>query len=288
MTRHAPATTLLVALALVACGGGSSEAASTETTPPPAEQSHAEATSGDTEAAPPPPAAPPPRIRVVHASSDEAAGSIAVALDSGEPFVTGLSYGNASAYVGVAEGRHSVTVHGGSEDAPSTLGVASDVLESDHAYTVFFVTQGSADAPFALYTGDDDDHPGDDVAGIRFFHAIVGADDVDVCLPGPTTRAPSEPVFADVAPNALGSADALRYADLPAGTEVALQVRAHASPPCHGRAIGVGHFTPEAGVPYTVVAIGRTTGRPRAALQLLVCRDAPSDGSCTAVPLGSR
>lgn len=280
---------LVLALASlsIACGGGASETRATETTPAPP-------SSADTSSEPAPdataaaPASPPPRVRVVHATSDEAAGTVSVALDSGEPFVSSLAYGAASGYVAVDEGRHSIVVHGGSDDAPSTLAVASDVLEADHAYTVFFVTQGAADAPFALYTGDDDDQPGDEVAGVRFFNAIIGGDDVDVCLPGASARATGEPVFADVAPNALGSASGLRYADLPAGDEVALQVRAHGSPPCRGRAIGVARFTPEAGASYTAVAIGRTTGRPRAPLQLLVCRDAPGDGSCTAVPLGSR
>lgn len=281
----------MIACALSACGGGA--AASTETTttttttadPEPTTQGSE--TSSDVAAAPP--AEPAPRMRVVHATSDEAAASVSITLDGRSAVVDALAYGHASPYVDVATGRHSIVVHGPATEGGEgpSLALASDELESAHAYTVFFVTQGSADAPFALYTGDDDDEPGDDVAALRFFNAIIGGDDVDVCLPGGSARAPGEPVFADVAPNALGSANGLRYADLPAGAEVALQVRAHGSPPCRGRMIGIGRFTPTAGTSYTAVAIGRTSGRPRAELQLMVCSDAPADGSCQTVALAS-
>jgi hypothetical protein len=291
-TLRANLRVLFAALALVACGGGSGETRTTETTPDTTETSPPApaATSDAADETPPPPAATAPRVRVIHATNDEAAASISVGIDSdAEPFVASLAYGRASGYVAVAEGRHSVMVYGAESDTGrTTLGLASDVLESDHAYTVFFVTQGAADAPFALYTGDDDDDPGDEVAAIRFFHAIQGVDDVDLCTPGATARAAGTPLFADVARNALGSAANLRYVDLEPAAEVALQVRAHSSDVCHGRLIGVSRFTPTAGISYTAVAIGNPSGRPRAAAQLLICRDAPSgDGGCDTVALAA-
>ncbi len=276
----------LIAFVLHACGGGTTETARTQTTPEP-EASPTPERTPEPEATPPASAAVPPRLRVIHATSDEAAATISVALDSGsDPFITSLAYGNGSGYVAVEEGRHSIIAHGASTDSGApVLGLASDVLEAEHAYTLFFVTQGAADAPFALYTGDDDDQPGEDVAALRFFHAMIGVDDVDVCLPGATARASGEPIFADVAPNSLGTAQGIHYADVPAGESVTIQVRAHGSPPCHGRVVGVARFTPDAGTSYTAVAIGRTTGRPHAALQLLVCSDAPADGACTTVAM---
>lgn len=279
----------LIAFALTACGGGATETRQTETTPHAETTPVAETPTSDETAAPPAAATAPPRIRVIHATSDAAAADVSVGLDSDDPFITSLTYAHGSGYVAVDEGRHSIAVHGASTDSGSpVLGLASDVLEPEHAYTLFFVTQGAADAPFAVYTGDDDDRPGEDVAALRFFHAIIGVDDVDVCLPGATARAAGEALFADVAPNSLGTAQGIHYADLPAGEAVAIQVRAHSSPPCGGRVTGIGRFTPDAGTSYTAVAIGRTTGHPHAALQLLVCSDAPADGACNTFPMPAR
>jgi len=275
---------LLIALALTACGGGAAQthtetagpAATHEEAPPPAE-THQEAAA---------PAAPPPRVRVVDACNDEAAATISASIDSDDPFVASLAYGAASAYVAVAEGRHSITIHGPEAGGNATLGLASDVLEADQAYTVFFVTQGAADAPFALYTGDDDFHAEEDGASLRFFHAIQGVDDVDVCQPG-SGRGAGTPLFADVARNALGSAGGVRYADVATG-EVSIQLRAHSSTVCSGRPIGTGHFTAAAGMTYTAIAIGRPSGRPRAAAQLMICSDAPAgDGTCQTVALSA-
>lgn len=279
-------STVLAASALFACGGGGGGESHAETTPAQTEtttdssgdDTSTTTSSPEVEAAPP--AAAAPRVRVIHATNDEAAAHISVGLDaSGDPFVTSIAYGTGSGYVAVAEGRHSITVHGEND---AVLGLASDVLEAGHAYTVFFVTQGAADAPFALYTGDDDDTPGEDVAAIRFFHAIQGVDDVDFCL---MEGRSASPLFADVAPNALGSSQNLRYVDLPTG-DVTVQLRAHASEVCHGRPVGSAHFSATAGTSYTAIAIGRPSGRPRAPAQLLVCRDAPNgDGGCDAVAL---
>jgi hypothetical protein len=286
-----PIALALFSSALAACGGGAAATQQTETTPAadttPSPEPTAEepASSGESAA----PEAGPPRIRVLHATSDEAASDVTVGLDSDEPVITSLTYAHGSGYVAVDSGRHSIVVHGpATESHTPVLGLASDDLEPEHAYTLFFVTQGAADAPFALYTGDDDDHPGEDVAALRFFHAMIGVDDVDVCLPGATARAAGEPLFADVSPNSLGTSQGIRYADIPAGESVALQVRAHSSPPCAGRMVGTGHFTPTAGTSYTAVAIGRTTGHPHAALQLLVCSDAPADGTCDTVAMPAR
>lgn len=287
---------LFLSSALAACGGGAAE--THEETTPASDTTGSESTSASSEPAPDTqpaaattPSANAPRVRVIHATSDEAAADVSVGLDSDEPFVASLAYGHASGYVAVEEGRHSLVVHGPETETHSpVLGLASDVLEADHAYTLFFVTQGSADAPFALYTGDDDDHPGEDVAALRFFHAMIGVDDVDVCLAGSGRGAAGQPLFADVARNSLGTSQGLRYDDLPAGADVALQVRAHSSPPCGGRMIGVAHFTPTAGTSYTAVAIGRRTGRPAAPMQLMVCTDAPAEGAgaCETVALAAR
>lgn len=282
-------------LALGACGGGGGGGAASETTPESttASSETPASSSGDetasTEAAAP--AAPPPRVRVIHASADANVGAISVSIDSAEPFATGVAYGTASGYVAVASGRHNVYARGAEDESgmAPTLGLASDVLEDEHAYTVFFVTQGSADAPFALYTGDDDDSPPAEGAAIRFFHALEGVDDVDFCTPG-SGRGAGTALFADVARNALGTANGLRYTDLPAGESATVQVRQHSSTVCSGRMIGVAHFPVAVGTSYTAVAIGRSGGRGRGASpQLLVCRDAPDgDGACEAVALSAR
>lgn len=270
----------------LACGGGS---AATEPEPT-AETEGSEAEVEDTTVAEAPPPEPMSRVRVIHASSDPAAASVSIALDARtEPLIAELAYRSGSAYTDASPGHHSVVVRGPATESGEgpTLALASEELETEHTFTAVFVSQAVADSPFTVFASEDAGSPMEDEATVRFFHALVGGGEVDVCVAGATARAEATPLFADVSPNAFGSAAGTQFADVAASGEVVVQLRAHSSPACRGRVAGVARFTPTAGSSYTLVAIGRTTGQPRAAREMLVCPDAPADGSCTVAPISA-
>ena len=267
----------------IACGGG---------TPAAEPEPVAETTGAETETASEPAPPPPPamsRVRVIHASPDPAAASVTIALDARtEPLIAELAYRSGSAYTDASASHHSIVVRGPATEAGEgpTLALASEDLEPEHTFTAVFVSQAVADSPFTVFASEDVVAPEGD-ASVRFFHALTGVDDIDLCVAGATARAEATTLFGEVALNAFGAAAGTQFASVPATGEVVIQLRAESSPTCHGRVLGVARFTPAASTSYTLVAIGRTTGRPRADRELLICPDAPADGSCTAAPIAA-
>nr|MDQ3036706.1 hypothetical protein [Myxococcota bacterium] len=132
-----------------------------------------------------------------------------------------------------------------------------------------------------------DDAPGEGAAGARLFHALVGVDAVDACIGGATPRDPATPLWNGVAYGTLASSEAGPYADIPAGGELALQLRAPHATPCRGRVLGVAHTALTPGANHTLVLLGRTSGRPRVDRELVVCTEGEG-GSCIAVPVTAR
>jgi hypothetical protein len=272
----------------LACGGGSAPATEPEPT--------ADSEGDETEPTPVAEEAPPPEpmssLRVIHASSDPAVASVSIALDArSEPLIASLGYRTSSGYTPASAGHHSVVVRGPGADGEEgpTLALASEELEPEHTFTAVFVNQEVADSPFTIFASEDvPAPPAEGEADIRFFHALIGSDDVDVCVAGATARADATTLFADVALNAFGATAGHQFATVPAEGEVVVQLRASSTPICHGRVAGVARFTPTSGTSYTLVAIGRTSGHPRVDREMLICPDAPADGSCTVVPIAAR
>lgn len=266
----------ILASLLAACGGqGDSTAESSDST-------------GDeavVEAEPPPPPPPEPaRVRVIHAAFDPSAAAIALAFDGADPAIPSLAYEFASAYVELPAGSHAASVR--ANDA-ELIGAELDLAAEGGWYTA--IAYSTADFPAAVQlTTDRIEAPAEGSAAIRLFHGIVGLTAVDVCTPGATARADGTPIFADVQPGALAAApDGTTYASVPAGAEITLQLRAQNATPCHGRVQGVAHVTPVSGN-YTLVAVGRTSGRPRVDRELLLCADPPAtDTSCATVPIAA-
>ncbi len=258
----------------VACGGSSEPVETADTT-------------GDetvaTEPAPPP-APEPARVRVIHAAFDPSAASIAIAFDGDEPAIPSLAYEFASAYVELPAGSHAASVRSSDTELISSQ---LDLPTGGGWYSA--ITYSTADFPAAMQLAEDRaESPAEGSASVRLFHGIVGLPAVDVCTPGATARADGLPVFADVQPGALATApDGTAYAMVPADAEITLQFRAQNAVPCHGRLQGVALFTPVSGN-YTLVAVGRTSGRPRVDRELLLCADPPaSDTSCATVPISA-
>ena len=263
----------VLAAALVACG--SATETTTETT----------STGSETVEEPPPPPPPEPaRVRVIHAAFDPSAASIALTFDGAEPAIPALAYEFASAYVALPAGTHAASVR--ANDA-ELIGAQLDLSTEGGWYTA--IAFSTADFPAAMQlTTDRAEAPAEGTAAVRFFHGIVGLTAVDLCTPGASARDDGSPVFVDVQPGALAvAADSNAYTTVPSGAEITLQLRAQNGTPCHGRVQGVTHITPVSGN-YTLVAVGRTSGRPRVDRELLLCADPPAtDTSCAAVPIAA-
>lgn len=259
-------------------------------------QSTAAPSTSPDEPPPPPPAA---RLRVIHASPDRAAASVDVYLDDmATAGVSALAFRGVAGALEVPAGEHAVHLRraGAATSVAPTLTAHTPGLTASGHYTAIAHGLTNAAPRLALTVGQDQTTPPDaGHARIRLFHALVGLGAVDVCLPGAVARpaAAGHPAVAATPPTALvtnmaygafGQGSDGGYVDVPAGTAVTVQLRAHAARACTGAALGGATLTaPDRGL-VTVVAVGRVGGAPPAPKQLLVCPEG-GDGapSCTAV-----
>jgi hypothetical protein len=285
---------VLTGLGLVACGGGEEpvrEERSTDGTEGGETVVDVERVSEVQRPPPPPPPPAPARVRVVHASPDPATASVSVYIDgSGTPAIAGLAYRSVAGYAELPPGAHTVAVRPATAaaDAPAALEVGTPELASGASYTLIAhgLTSGQPALSLAA-VADDGPAPEAGQAHVRFFHALVGAAAADVCLPGANARAAGTPLFTNVAYGTFGTTAAEgahgAFANVPAGGEVRLQVRAaNAARPCTGASLGTVAFTPAEGV-WTAVAVGRTTGRPAVAKELLLLKDGTTEVTAVAI-----
>jgi hypothetical protein len=286
----------LAGLGVAACGGGEEA---------PVDERPTDGTEGgetvvdvervtETPQTPPPTPPPPPapaRVRVVHASPDPATASVSVYLDGGStPAIAGLAYRAVAGYAELPPGAHTVAVRPATApaDSPAALEGSTPELASGAGYTVIAHGLASGVPALALAAAaDDGPAPEAGHAHVRFFHALVGAAAADICLPGANARAAGTPVFANVAYGTFGAASGEgahgTFANVPTGAEVRLQIRAaNAARPCTGASLGTVAFTPTEGV-WTAVAVGRTTGRPAVAKELLLMMDGSADVTAVAI-----
>ena len=291
MTKTLKNVMLCMALLAGGCGGGDStestmDNATVDDTTMGGEghdtMGHTDPVATTVETPPPPPA--PARVRVIHASPDAAAATVAVYLDgAATPAVASLAYKAAAGYAEVPAGVHQVAVRpaAAAADSAPVLEGPTPALAAGMSYTV--IAHGLAAGTPALAmaaAGDDGPAPDATHASLRFFHALVGVANVDICLPGATARAAGTPVFANVAYGAWGGS----WANVPAGAPVTLQIRAaNEATPCSGRQAGSVSLTPTSGV-WTAVAVGRATGRPAVTKELLLLTDGSTE--VTAVAIG--
>lgn len=262
------------------CGGGG-EAAEDDT-----QQTSGTEVVAEPEPAPEPEPPPPPapgRARVIHAAAG--AASAEVTGTAGDAALGAAAFKSATAYgevvgggevsVSLADGTP-VTAAGPAAGAPGTVVVYSDATTPANLAALALVDEQGT------------------VMGqqrARLVNALLGAATLDLCLPGETARSPGTTIFMGVAYGDVGGIPAFpsRYQPVTfAGPEVRVQVRVGAENPCSGRVIGTATL-PEIDInaPHniTIVAVGRMTGRPAVAKELLICQDAPGDGSCVSVPV---
>jgi hypothetical protein len=229
---------------------------------------------------PPPPA--PAHLRLINASPDAAAASLALFVDgAATPAAAPLAYKAATAYLELSPGVHPSIVRSATaaaDAAPLFEGGTQD-LAAGTSYTVIaYAPAGGAAGLVGTPAVDDGPAPDATHASLRFFHALVGVANVDICLPGATARAAGTPVFTNVAYGQFGA-----WASVPAGAAVTLQIRAaNEATPCSGRQAGSVSITPTSGV-FTAVAVGRATGRPAVAKELLLVADGASEVTTVAI-----
>ncbi len=260
----------LLALSLVACGGSR---------PPPATSTTQQTPSTpDPEPAPPVTAAPESRVRLIHAAVESSEQQVALVSDGASTPPT--TYQFASTYIALAPGHHEVSAR--ANDA-ELIGAAFELAEG--LYTV--VAYSTGDFPVALALASDSaSTPPSEMAQIRAFHAIVGQGAIDLCTPPAMPRGDGTAILANIAAGSASAADG-GYVSVPGGTELLFQLRAQHATPCHGRVLGTAHgFTPAVGGNYTLVFVGRTSGRHRVAPELLFCADPPAvDTSCATLSI---
>jgi hypothetical protein len=201
--------------------------------------------------------------------------------------MTDIAFRAASPYAeiqpGAAEATVSVQVQVGSAtaslDAPVRAGVPATLLVLSNPQTpaelLVTATEDDATAVMGQIRG-------------RFVNALLGTEAIDFCLPG-EGRQPGRPIFTGVQYGQVAGTDtANHYIPVSVNAGLRLQVRQAAQNGCSGRVIGTAEIPPPDGsVPhnFTLVVVGRASGRPAVARELLVCEDAPNPSGCVALPL---
>ena len=231
---------------------------------------------------PPPPVPVQVRLRVVHAA----------ATASKAPLTVSYAAGDDAGVVGEAVAFGSTSSYAGATLPPESTEVALDVMAEGFegpddplpiaggaAHTAVVFSDPETRDRLGISLAQDSATGPEDGMRVRFFHAMLGTDDVDVCLPGATARDPGVPRFSGVA---YGSLAQEGYVDVPADA-ARIQIRAaNEDEPCSGRVLGGVDLRPPAGVDpsgqnLTFLAVGRATGRPAVPRALVVCTDAPAE-----------
>jgi hypothetical protein len=289
----------LLAVVIAVAGCGSSTSQEGDTTPPPAEPTTAAAPAAP--AAPPAPQAVEVSVRVLHAAANASSKNLGVTYATGTDTLGGLA---ADLAFGAASGYTSATLSPGSTgiglsvraEGLDPLSFAGSVTTGEPHTAIVVARPAGATQLQADVLHDAAQAPDAGKTRVRFFHAVLGWDAVDVCAPGEDARAAGTPVFPDARyGRATGSQSSFdRYIDMPAGTGT-LQVRqANAEAPCSGRVVGAVDVAAPAGGTLdgqnvTLVAVGRATGRPAVPRAVLLCLDSPAPApSCTSLRMRAR
>lgn len=258
---------LAVVLALAACGGRPPPASHTEPSP-------SDTTETVTAVAPPPP--PEARIRLIHAAVTSNAQSVSLVADGG-PSTAPTGYEFASAYLALTPGEHSLSAR--ANDA-ELIGASFTFAEGSST----IVAYSTRDFPVALsHLEDASATAPENMAQVRFVHALVGQGAIDLCTPPPTGRGDGTPILASLAPGTPSDG----YLTVSAGVPLTIQLRIQNAHPCHGRTLGVASaFTPASEANYTIVFVGQTGRQHHVSSELLFCADPPAlDTSCATVPV---
>ncbi len=270
-----------VALLGVACGGGGSAPEEETTT-----------TTGDettTVAEPEPQPPPPPRpvqVRVIHLAAG--ASGAAVTASAGPASVSDVAFKSASAYAEMTPPAESGTV-----PVQVSAGEATATFEAPYRAgvpaTLIVVTNPQDPTQVVVNATEDDPTTVMGQLRGRFVNALLGTEAIDFCLPGERPRDPGRPIFTGVQYGTVaGTETANHYIPVSLAGGGRLQVRAAAERGCTGRVIGTAEIPPpDPNVAHnlTLAVVGRMSGRPAVARELLVCEDAPNTSACAAIPL---
>lgn len=288
----------VLCIAVLGAGCGSSAPATTDdttTTTTTTDTAGGDTTTTTTTVVEPPPPPPPPapaHARLIHASPDAAAAAAAIYMDgSATPSVASLAYKASTEYMDVPPGAHTVAIRpaaAAADSAPTFSGSAPE-LASGTSYTVIAYGLTTGTPAMALAAAADDGAAVEaGHAHLRFFHALVGLPNADICVAGATARAPGTPVFTNVAFGAWGTAAgdgaSGNWAAMATGAAAHVQVReANTTTPCSGRVLGRLDMTATDGN-WTAIAVGNASSHPAVAKEMLVVKDGES--AITTIAIG--
>ena len=248
--------------------------------------------------APPPPPPPPVEVslRVIHAAAmARAAGLTAtVAAAQGAPtsVAADLAFGTGGAYTSatLAPAARSLNLSVEAEGF-DPLSDSGAVTAGDPHTAIVFSTPDGGTALAAAIAHDTTEAADSGTTKVRFFNAVVGWDEVDVCTPGATAREAATPLFPAAT---YGQMNEAGYTDLPAGVQKVQVREANPDAPCTSRVLGVAELAPPEGATLdaknvTLVAVGRGAGRPAVPRALLLCLDSPTTPpACASQPMRAR
>ncbi len=297
-------------LTLAACGGGEAEEAAEPTATPEPTTGHetpqavSEPVAEPTEPEAPPP--PPPRavkIRVIHAAVEHAepmqvfVGREEVEADGANPPAIppfGALVRDANAMVSAEGGPPGELVHYAARGWNDVIPIGPDVTRT--TLVIYSGLEQEGGGVFGRAATDAATPPSAGTTRIRFFNALRGEVQVDVCAASPSSpsganrRAPMTPIFTGVFHGRFADAPSGgNYADVPHGTRLAVR-RFDEQAPCTGEVAvtlaveDAAH--PSDAMPITVVAAGKREGN-RMVAHAIVCRDVP-DGDCAEIPVPRR
>lgn len=213
------------------------------------------------------------------------AAGVTAYLDNGTTPVANLRYRAAEGYTRLPAGVHTVQARlpNMPPTAPPVLQWTTPAFQADHAYTIIAHGLASELSGPPVTFAPDEDTLAPAPAGsarVRFFHALVGAPAVDVCVG-------TMPAFSAVSYGQWGNGAQGHYAMAPAGNAT-LTVRRAGGAPCTGQPLGTVAAAVPSGANVTLVAVGRIAhGRGGVTPEVLLCQDQPltTPSQCFASPL---
>ncbi|MCZ7684327.1 MAG: hypothetical protein M5U28_38350 [Sandaracinaceae bacterium] len=234
----------------------------------------------------PPPPPRPVQVRVLHLAAGAAGAT--VSASAGPASVSDVAFKSASAYAEMQppseQGTVPVQVSAGDAtatfEAPYRAGVPA---------TLIVVTNPQDPTQVVVNATEDDPTTVMGQLRGRFVNALLGTEAIDFCLPGATAREPGRPIFTGVQYGQVaGTETATHYIPVSLAGGGRLQgprrgrARLHGPGDRHRRGAAAGSNIAHN---LTLVVVGRMSGRPAVARELLVCEDAPNPSACAALPL---
>ena len=171
---------------------------------------------GDDDPAPAPPAGPQTQLRVVHASADTPAVDVFV---NGGRALSGVTFGQASAFSGIAAGSTRLQVSLAGQPASAAAIDATVTLDANRDTTVLAVGSGATGATRLqpVVISDDGAAPAGGQVKLRVVHGAPAVPAVDIFVTAPEAALPATPTIPNLAFSQQAPAAGAAALTVPAG-----------------------------------------------------------------------